>query len=114
MTRATIHKRHLKGIDSAGAQWEGDSAVVIEIDGRSVSVIGGVVHELIHVVLDRELSAFEEYSKDRKGTVIREPAELLVWSLEEAITKDILTSRRKKAWWTNAIAKRTVAPTRTK
>jgi hypothetical protein len=106
VTRTSIAIKELRGIDSAGAEWEPGGKVRTTVDGFSVSMIHGVVHELLHVVLEEELRPFEEYGRDSRGQVIREPAELAIGAWEEAIAKLILNSRRRRTWWRTAIAAR--------
>lgn len=81
------------------AHWVGDGNVSIVIDNFSVSQISGIIHELLHVVLETELAPFEEYGPRMK----REPAELSIDAWELALVNEILASPKRRAWWRRAI-----------
>lgn len=97
--RTRLKLRGVPGCASAMASWVGDGTVTLTIDNFQVSQISGVIHELLHVVLEEEMEPFEEYGAKMK----REPAELSIDAWETALVNEILASPRRKAWWRRAI-----------
>ena len=63
----------------------------IRVDSHQIGVRTAVIHELLHVVLDEDLIRFEPVE------------EVLIEALEAAVNKRISGSRRRVAWWRNAI-----------
>lgn len=91
----------------ATAEWEGGGPIHVIVDRLTVSEVNGAVHEVMHRVLERELSPFVDYTRDRKGQAVADAQEVMLVALEEAIAKRIRSSERRKAWWRKAIRQRT-------
>lgn len=86
-------------VAAAEASWVGDGPVQTALDPFSVSHLAGVLHELLHIVLEQELEPFAEYGPRMK----REPAEIAIDAWEAALVNEVLASPRRKAWWRAAI-----------
>jgi hypothetical protein len=75
-----------------------------KVDPLTVSHIAGVVHELMHPILQKEMACFAEYWKNpRTGQVEEDMGELAMNAWEEGLVKFITTSSRRKSWWRKAI-----------
>ena len=73
----------------------GSEAPRISVDQHKIGVRTAVLHELIHVVLDQELSRYD-----------RDLEECIVEALETLMDNRIADSRRRSLWWRQAIERR--------
>lgn len=103
--RGQVRVRPLKGI-VASAEWESGGPTKVIIDRLLVSELAGAVHEVLHRVLEKELSPFVDYTLAPDGAKRRDAQEVMIDALEEEILLRIRSSERRKAWWRNAIRKR--------
>lgn len=88
--------------NSAQVEWEDDGPINADVDPLTISHIAGVVHELIHPLLEKEMACFAEYRRTKNG-VEEDLGELAMNAWEEALLKFISSHRRRKAWWRAAI-----------
>lgn len=89
---------------SARVEWEDGGPIKADVDRLTVSEIAGVVHELIHPLLEKEMACFAEYWRNpTTGQVEEDLGELAMNAWEEALLKFISSHRRRKAWWRAAI-----------
>jgi hypothetical protein len=79
----------------ATATWEGDGPATVKVDAHSVAILNGVLHELLHVVLDEVLTVFDQ-----------ELEEEVIEAFEEALCVYVRKSRSRGLWWRKAIATR--------
>jgi hypothetical protein len=91
----------LKALPTASArvEWTDGGTIKADVDPLSTGHLAGVLHELMHIVLQDELKPFAEYGMGGK----REPAELALEAWEAALAREILSSPRRKSWWRKAI-----------
>ena len=83
----------------AEVEWEENGPIKAAIDPFAVGHLVGILHELMHIVLEKELAPFAEYGPKRK----QEPAEIALVAWELVLSKEIFGSPRRKAWWRKAI-----------
>ena len=95
LERARVRVGELSPDRSADAVYVRGGAARIRVDDHKVGVLPGVLHELLHVVLDEEFERFET-----------EIEEILVEALELALSTKVAQSARRVAWWRKAIAER--------
>lgn len=91
--------------NSAEVEWEDGGPIRAKVDRLTISEIAGVVHELIHPLLEKEMAPFAEYRRNPKtGEWEEDLGELAMNAWEEALLKFISSHRRRKAWWRDAIS----------
>jgi hypothetical protein len=105
VSRSVVRVKPLKGI-VASAEWESGGPTRVIIDRLLVSELAGTLHEVLHRLLEKELSPFVDYTLAPDGTKRRDAQEVMIDALEEEILLRIRSSERRKAWWRNAIHKR--------
>ena len=90
--------------DSARVEWEENGPIKAEVDPLTVSHIAGVLHEITHPVLQKEMAPFADYRRDpNTGKWEEDLGELAMNAWEEALLKFISSHKRRKAWWRAAI-----------
>ena len=94
LKRAKVRFKELPGA-SAHVEWTDPGPIKADVDRFSVSELAGVLHELMHPVLQDALAPFSEEP--------REMAEIAVEAWELALAERILANSRKKLWWRRAI-----------
>jgi len=77
---------------AADVTWTDAGKAHLRIDDHDVGLRPGVLHELMHVVLEEELRAFADPL-----------AEEFVLALERLMDQRISSSRRRLAWWRKEI-----------
>jgi len=92
LTRASLKVLQLPGKVAADVEWAGNGKAKVRVDDHETSVRAGVIHELLHVVLDDTLEPFDDYL-----------AEDIVLALERTIDRRVALSPRRLAWWRKAI-----------
>lgn len=93
VSRTSLRQKELPVSRSAEVEWtEPRGRVRVGVDHHEVTIRAGTLHELLHVVLDKELEPFDEAL-----------SEAVVLAFEEAIDRRISLSTRRKAWWRKAI-----------
>ena len=99
----------LKALESVSAQveWTDGGLIKADVDPLTVSHIAGVVHELMHPILEKEMEVFVEYTKDGRGEWRDDLGELAFNAWERALVNLITTSKRRKRWWRSAILQAT-------
>lgn len=106
--KALMERGHLKfralTNASASVEWTDDGPIRASVDPLTVSHIGGVVHELVHPILAKEMACFADYWKNPlTGLVEEDLGELAMNAWEEALLRYISTHKRRKEWWRKAI-----------
>ena len=92
--RTSLKVGPLPGSDAAAVEWSDQrSNAHVRVDNDEVGVRGGVIHELLHVVLDDTLEQFDDLL-----------AEEMVLALEKYLDRRIAKSRRRLVWWRRALA----------
>jgi len=94
-SRSNLALKNLPDHVAADVTWAGEGKAKIRVDGHKVGVRTAVIHELLHVVLDQEMTAFDDSVE-----------ELIVEALEDLMDRKINNSRRRIAWWRRAIAEK--------
>jgi hypothetical protein len=79
----------------ATATWESDRPVIIKVDNQSVALLNGVIHELLHVVLDDDLTLYDQPLE-----------EAIIEAFEEAVCDYVKRSRSRLSWWRKEIKTR--------
>lgn len=102
MERGRLKMKALSRV-SAQVEWTEGGPIKAEIDPLTVSHIAGVVHELAHTVLYREMQCFAEYRRNAHGEMEEDLGELAMNAWEEALLKHISSHKRRKEWWRKAI-----------
>ena len=78
----------MTGRNSAEVEWESGGKAKVKVDTDDVGLRPGVIHELLHVVLDKDLEVFDS-----------EIEEKIILALEKALDVNISKSKRRIAWW---------------
>ena len=91
---------------SAQVEWTDNGPIKAEIDPLTVSYIAGLLHELSHTVLEKELAQFAEYRRNAHGEWEEDLGELAMNAWEEALLKFISSHKRRKEWWRKAISRK--------
>jgi hypothetical protein len=90
--------------NAAEVEWTDNGLIHAKIDPLVISHIAGVVHEVSHIVLEKELACFAEYWKNPStGRIEEDLGEIAMNAWEEALLKHISSHRGRRAWWRNAI-----------
>jgi hypothetical protein len=93
LSRATVKVGRLPLAKSADVEWsESGGKARVRIDNHDVGLRPGVLHELLHVVLDESLRQFSDE--------LQEPA-IEAW--ERLMDIRISKSKRRLAWWRKTI-----------
>lgn len=95
MTRSDLKLASLPPGLQADVTYGSQTRAKIRVDNDKVGMVVGVVHELLHVVLDEDLKNFEH-----------EVEEPIIVALEAVLAERITSSRRRYAWWRKAIAQK--------
>lgn len=103
--RTVVRTGELKHI-VASAEWESGGPTKVVVDRLLVSELAATLHEVMHRVLEKELSPFVDYTTGPDGAKRRDAQEVVIDALEEEILLRIRSSERRKAWWRTAIRKR--------
>ena len=90
--RASLKVRELPILTSADVSWTSETKAKMRVDNHEVALRAGVLHELIHFVLDDQLRAFDEQ--------LQEP---VVEALEAAMDMRIAMSKSRRHWWRREI-----------
>ena len=90
--------------NAAQVEWTDNGPIKAEIDPLVISHISGVVHEVAHTILEKEMACFAEYWRNpATGKLEEDLGELAMNAWEDALLKFISSHRRRKAWWRQAI-----------
>lgn len=90
--------------NAAEVEWTDNGLIKTQIDPLVVSHIAGLVHELSHTILEREMAPFAEYWRNpATGRTEEDLGELAMNAWEDALLKFISTNKRRKEWWRKAI-----------
>lgn len=90
--------------NAAEVEWTDNGLIHAKVDPLVISHIAGVVHEVSHIVLEKELSCFAEYWKNpATGRIEEDLGEIAMNAWEEALLKHISSHKGRKAWWRRAI-----------
>jgi hypothetical protein len=91
--RASLRVKELPLSHSADVQWvEPDGRARIRVDSHEVGLRTGVIHELLHPVLDGTLDPFDN-----------ELAEEIICAFEARLNTRISLSKRRVEWWRKSI-----------
>ena len=91
----SVKLTHLPESKLADIAWEENTKARIRVDGNRIGVLVGVVHELLHYVLDADMQSFDD-----------EVEEEIIVALEKALIERITASKRRLAWWRKAISQK--------
>ena len=95
-SRTSLKLTKLPDSTSAQVQWStsGGKAAVI-VDGHKVALLNGVLHEILHVVLDQNLTAFDE-----------QLLEGIIETFEDLLAEYVKRSRSRSSWWRDKIVEK--------
>ena len=93
LPRSSLKVRPMPGETAADVEWsDARSKARVRLDDHEVAVRAGVLHELMHVVLEDALSGFDS-----------ELAEQIILALEKHMDARVARSRRRRLWWRSQI-----------
>ena len=95
LARTSVRLAELPHDRSADVEWTPQGRTRVRVDHFDVGIRPGVLHELLHTVLDRELSNFD-----------KKLSEKIIETFEDEMNARILQSKRRLAWWRREIERR--------